>query len=381
VRDKVHPDGRPTGTGDPISVSRRHLSLLLVAILFLVLGSLVGLARIGWDLPFPAAFVGAHGPLMVSGFLGTLIVLERAVALGSRWGFVGPSATAAGAVALLLEPLRFLGPLLILYGTVLGVLLFADVARRHPSPATGLIFLGSLSWLAGNLLWAATWPDLLSGPAVVFWIGFPVLVIVGERLELSRVLRPSSASMGALVVLAGAFLVGAALPSLGRMGGSHLAGAALVGMALWLLTQDIARVQLRAGGLARYVAVALLPGYVWLAAGGVLLFLPHPFVVPYAYDAMLHAIFLGFVMSMIFAHAPIVFPSLLGGPLAFRPFLYGPLALLQASVVSRVLGDVVGGADLRAAAGLLNVLAVLGFLGSTVAARRAGARESTSAAG
>src|SRR3989337_2467637 len=53
----------------------------------------------------------------------------------------------------------------------------------------------------------------------------------------------------------------------------------------------------------------------------------------------------------------------------------------RASAVSGVLGDVVGGAALRAAAGLLNILAVLGFLGSTVAARRAGARESTSAAG
>jgi len=34
-----------------------------------------------------------------------------------------------------------------------------------------------------------------------------------------------------------------------------------------------------------------------------------------AYDAGLHTIFRGFVMSMIFAHAPVIVPSALGRPL------------------------------------------------------------------
>jgi hypothetical protein len=42
-----------------------------------------------------------HGPVMVMGFLGTLIGLERAVAYGRRWAFAAPGPTGLGAVALL----------------------------------------------------------------------------------------------------------------------------------------------------------------------------------------------------------------------------------------------------------------------------------------
>jgi hypothetical protein len=46
-----------------------------------------------------------------------------------------------------------------------------------------------------------------------------------------------------------------------------------------------------------------------------------------AYDAELNAIFLGLIMSMIFAHAPVIVPSLLGRPLPFRRVVYVPLVL------------------------------------------------------
>src|SRR3972149_6584847 len=44
----------------------------------------------------------AHGPLMVSGFLGTLIALERAVALRARWTYIGPLLTSLGGLFLAL---------------------------------------------------------------------------------------------------------------------------------------------------------------------------------------------------------------------------------------------------------------------------------------
>jgi hypothetical protein len=57
----------------------------------------------------------------------------------------------------------------------------------------------------------------------------------------------------------------------------------------------------------------LIAGYFWLAAGGLLWILFAQFFStgPY-YDAMLHAIFLGFVFSMIFADAPIILPTITG---------------------------------------------------------------------
>jgi len=36
------------------------------------------------------------------------------------------------------------------------------------------------------------------------------------------------------------------------------------------------------------------------------------------YDAVVHAIFLGFVISMVMAHAPVILPAVLRRPLPYR---------------------------------------------------------------
>ena len=99
-----------------------------------------------------------------------------------------------------------------------------------------------------------------------------------------------------------------------------------------------------------------------------------------AYDAELHAIFLGFVMSMIFAHAPVIVPSVLGRPLPFRSYLYVPLVLLHVSLILRLAGgDWAGSTGAWQWGGSLNETAILLFLamaaglvtGSGRAARRA----------
>ena len=63
--------------------------MLLAGMMSMAYGTWLGLVRIGWNLPLPSPddLIG-HGPLMVCGFLGTLISLERSVALGSPWGAV-----------------------------------------------------------------------------------------------------------------------------------------------------------------------------------------------------------------------------------------------------------------------------------------------------
>ena len=61
---------------------RGRLPLIALGVLSL-LGALGGgLVRLGWPLPTTPGLVAFHGPLMVAGFLGTVIGLERAVALG-----------------------------------------------------------------------------------------------------------------------------------------------------------------------------------------------------------------------------------------------------------------------------------------------------------
>ncbi|RIL05059.1 MAG: hypothetical protein DCC71_11840, partial [Proteobacteria bacterium] len=80
-----------------MSAVRLPILLLAMASLLLALGG--GLARLGLPLgPLPAGAVLLHGPLLLVGFLGTLIGLERAVGLGRPWGYAAP--VLAGASAL-----------------------------------------------------------------------------------------------------------------------------------------------------------------------------------------------------------------------------------------------------------------------------------------
>ena len=93
------------------------------------------------------------------------------------------------------------------------------------------------------------------------------------------------------------------------------------------------------------------------------------------YDAQLHAVFLGFVFSMIFAHAPIVLPALTGLTLGYRRRFYTHLVLLHASLAIRVAGDLLFSLPLRQWGGLINGVAILLFMLNTAAAVRGGNQE------
>ena len=119
-----------------------------------------------------------------------------------------------------------------------------------------------------------------------------------------------------------------------------------------------------AGVLASSLAVALLAGYAWLLlAGAVWLVLGPVMSGSRGYDAVVHAVFLGFAMSMVLAHAPIILPAVLGRALPYRPVMYLPLGLLQFGLVLRILiGD---GLDLTApwqVGAALNIVALLLFV-------------------
>ncbi|MEW6566565.1 MAG: hypothetical protein AB1449_00065 [Chloroflexota bacterium] len=85
-----------------MSVRPGRTLLLAVALMALLVGMWVGLMRLGWGVPgWSAQLPLAHGPLMVSGFLGTLIGLERGVALRQRWMYLAPGLTGIGGLALI----------------------------------------------------------------------------------------------------------------------------------------------------------------------------------------------------------------------------------------------------------------------------------------
>ncbi|MEK6715988.1 MAG: hypothetical protein AABZ16_00665, partial [candidate division NC10 bacterium] len=335
------------------------MALGMVALLAALWG---GLLRLGWDWPImrPTLPV-AHGPLMVSGFLGTLIGLERAVALGRRWTYAGPTLTGLGALALVVGLPGAVGPLLMAMGSLTLAVVFAVIVRRQPDLPEIIMGVGALAWLVGNSLWLSGWPIFR---VVGWWAGFLVLTIAGERLELSRFLPISRADRAAFVAAVGLFAAGLVLALVAFDIGARLSGLGLLVLTFWLLRYDIARRAVQKAGLTRFVAVSLLSGYLWLGVAGLLGLRFGGLAAGQHYDAWLHAIFLGFVFAMIFGHAPIIFPAVLGVPVPFRPAFYSHLALLHLSLVLRVVGDVAAWWPGRLWGGLLNVLAVLLFLGN-----------------
>jgi hypothetical protein len=366
------------------SIAIRRLPLLAIGILVLLAGMWGGLLRLGW-IWTPALVVSTisyHGPLMVGGFLGTLISLERAVALRKWWAYGAPVAAASGAVALILGlPVRFGQDLLLLASTLL-VIEFIILSIRQPTAFIFTMGLGALAWWMGNLIWRSG-QDI--PPAVWWWIGFLVLTIVGERLELSRFLRDSPARQPTFILTVALYctglIAGLWFPGLGWA----LAGAGLIAMAIWLAIYDLARRTIRQRGLTRFVAICLFSGYLWLAIGGVLAIcyttagpsgiLPANWMTTaptygLAYDAILHATLLGFVFAMIFGHAPIIFPAVLSVRMEYRPRFYLHWALLEFSVLARIVSDIAGSASGRHWAGLFNVIAVLVFLANTISTIR-----------
>ncbi|MCZ2127294.1 MAG: hypothetical protein LC099_05905 [Anaerolineales bacterium] len=341
----------------------QYIPFLALAILGLMMALWAGLLRIGWQLPpLNNNLAVAHGPLMICGFLGVLIPLERAVAIRRKWMFLAPLFSGLGWILILIYP--FAGKVLMTLGSfgMLGILLV--MVRREPHIHTITMAVGSLAWVLGNVLWLSGQPLFR---VVFWWMAFLVLTIGGERLELSRVLRPTRAQVRLFTVGVVALLAGAILALFNLDWGARLNGLAMLGLALWFLRNDIAARNIRhRSPLTRYLAYCLFGGFVWLGIGGALQLVIGGVNVGALYDAELHSVFIGFVMSMIFGHALIIFPAILNTPVQYRPEFYGHLVLLNLSLLIRVVGDLTNQFQIRRWGGMLNEVAILLFLAATI---------------
>jgi hypothetical protein len=349
-------DPPPASRAAPGRLALGRVPFLVLGFISLLIGIAAGLVRLGWSVPAVSA-AAAHGPLMVVGFLGTVIGLERAVALGTRWGFGAPLAAALAALGAV-AGFAALSAVAAIAAAVLLLAIALTQAIRHPSPHTWTMAIGAAAWACGNVAWAAGLPlDL----AIAWWCAFLVLTIAGERLELARVLQPPPLARVWFALAIGTLLAGSLLVTLSVAFAWPVIGAALVLLTAWMAHYDVARRTVRQSGLTRYVAWCLLIGYAWLAAAGVLWLLGAA-EAPLARDAALHALLVGFVFSMIFGHAPLIFPAVLRVRLPFTPWLYLPFAVLHVSLLARVGGDLIADAALRAWGGLGHAAAIALFL-------------------
>ena len=333
-----------------------------VAVASLVVGIWVGLTRIGWVLGSPPA-PGSHGLILVLGFLGTVIGLERAVAIGRPWAWASPLCAAGASAGILLGVSDELVALLLILGGVVLVGIFGAAYRVQPETYILVMGTGAVAWV----LAAVTWLMGVSFAALIPWLSaFLVLTIAGERLELARMIATTDAEKRRLVAAITVVVVGSTVAWMAPETGARIAGLGNLLVALWLIRYDIARRTVRLGGITTYMASALLMGYGWLAVSGMLWMVSGLQAWSVAYDAALHTLFLGFVMSMIMAHAPIIIPALTGLSFRYTRALWIPLILLQLTVAMRVIGDIFGLWDLRRWGAMLNALTLALFVAMVI---------------
>ena len=333
---------------------------MLLAVITLITAAWAGLIRLGWQWPaLRPTLPMSHGPLMVAGFFGTLIALERAVALGKAWAYVGPIFNGLGGVLLAFGIPGVVAPIFITLGSVWLIVIVGVVFNKHRTGYLFVMALGAITLLIGNLLWLSGWQVY---QFVLWWASFLILTIAGERLELGRMVKKPAYAQSLFFGITLIYLVGLVMMLFSWDLGIRIAGIGIAGLAFWLLGFDIARRTVWQSGLTRFIAICLLSGYVWLIAAGGIALVYGGYPAGPIYDAMLHSIFLGFVFSMIFGHAPIIFPAVLGVDIDYKPKLYLPLVLLHVSLILRTAGEISGLSWARLWGGLVNVVAIMLYL-------------------
>ena len=343
----------------PTSSAGSHRAWLVVGAGISLLAGLDGaLLLLGvWSPVMSTRLSKWHGPLMVLGFVGTVICLERAVALGHRLAYLVPAMSGFG-VIVLLAPLPFdsaRAGLALLTLAQLGLLtIYVPLWRRSHDDA--VVIQGAGAFCAAGAAALLTTGAHVS--QIVGWLAcYMILTICGERLELSRLTMARNRALSALcLAVVAALLVSVVSPAIGW----RVLGVVLIGLAVWLCRHDVARGGLRRGGQAAYIGTLLMIGYLWLATAGIVCTIQRPPTSRNGYDAVVHSLFLGFTMGMILGHAPIILPAVLQVRLEWTTWFWLPAFLLEASLLVRIgIGDGLDRSAAVQAGGTVNVLSLL----------------------
>ena len=341
---------------------------LVPAGLAMLAGLNAALLLVGVAAPVRSERLGdLHGMLMVGGFLGTLIAMERAVALRHPLGYLAPGLLGLGALALISPAPVQLGQLLLVDGGIAFVAVYAALWRRNHDDVVVVELLGAVHLTVAALLWLRV--DI---PWLMPWlVGFLVLTICAERVELARLAMPTTGGR-TLVLHAVALTVALVLTLVSAEAGARATGLVIASLVVWLVRHDVARRTIRTTGLPRFSAGALLGGYAWLLLAAITWVLAGAQTEGALYDLVIHAVMLGFALSMVMAHAPIILPAVLKRPLPYRPVMWIPLVLMHMGLAVRIFaGDFAGLRTLWQIGSVTNIVALLLFFaiaaGSSIA--------------
>lgn len=305
--------------------------------IFLILGLFMGLSRFGL-INFPLSF--HHGVLMLNGFAGGVITVERLLSnRKDQWFLVGLILLISG---LTLYIAGFEYGLLLVAGNI-AILFVKETLILNENKIHNSVYqlVGLLSWFIGNLKFYQ------NGfyPAVVpFWIVFILMLIVGTRL--SKMGKEDVISMVLSLTIFFSFWLG-----------FHGYGQSIYGVGLSLLSVRLGYLEVR--NRSKHL-LGLMIAYGWLLISGISsLFSDY---ILYSYDLALHAFFLGFFFSMIFLNAPDALLKKLDlDQLKTYPNFW-VLFLSSGLIVRLIMGDLLQMQTARNMGSILNLLTIIIYI-------------------
>ena len=330
---------------------------------FMVLGFAAGLFRLFMDngVPYMQQLVplfNLHSLFMVFGFLACLLMTERIVgtsgmkgSFGFRFSLCMLLLSIGGLVLLSIGwlvhslPLSVTGGVMAASAALLFTLLLlrlgriADDYSSFAIMSSGTVSLAMASVLSGFQL------PVDNYPLIVLMLLFPLAFVLGERVELTKfqhLPRKGVLNLSLLVFLASSIV----LSFTAAVAGSPLPAGVLLTAALVLVlagslmtyTMERKRGVARGSRLQAYVGTGIAVAYFWLLLGIPLLIFRINGVTG-LYDPAVHSIALGFIATFIFAHGPVIFPTVLERRANISKLSYYPLILLTVSNILRVGGD------------------------------------------
>lgn len=352
----------------PASQTRRVIALLAPCGLALLMGLNAALVLLGVPAPLSGErFAAAHGVLLTVGFLEALVSLESAVSLKRLWAYCAPGALALGALLVLTGLPMLVGQIVMLVGCVLLLANYSVLWGRKHEPVVAVQMAGAFAALGAVIIWTGG----VSIPDLFAWLAtFLVATIAAERVIIARYgsLKLSATARSrwesGSIVLAAMLALACPLTTIWTELGLRVFAALLIVLAVWLAVGDCARTDLRARGSRRFTGVMVLLSYVWLVVAGVLMM--NPSLSGLHYDALLHSLFIGFVMTMVVAHVPTYLPFLLEVHFRFTAGFWVVAAVLNLGLVFRIGADLVGSESGQRIGGVINIAALLGLVAVAV---------------
>ncbi|MBZ0317943.1 MAG: cytochrome c, partial [Anaerolineae bacterium] len=348
----------------PPPIDYGRLPLFAVAVAALMVGLWGGMLLMGFNISrLQSDLVEAHGLLMVSGFLGLIWSLDRACwfsrLIERRWlryfPYLAPIFIALGTLSVISDVPNgavFMGMGSLFFVAAYGYML----VRRYVREITDWMMAGgAVALFLGNVGWQLNEP---LAELVPYWMAFLLLTLIPHVNWQVAYAKAPTLSKDWFVVVFPTLACGAFLGSFNADYGLRLFAIGEILLAAWLFRYEA--YEHRQFYRQRLVGIGdlrILSSYVWLAVSALLILWPGDATSGLRYDAALHALFLGFTMSLMFAYTPALFVRILNiRDERIMIGFGGHWLLLNVALALYIMGDLLSNATLRRWGGGLNAL-------------------------